>query len=98
MSKSIISNERKCVVCGTTLNLHRHHVFYGVANRPKAEHWGCWVYLCARHHNMSNEGVHFNHELDLSLKKYVQTEFEKKYGHDKYMEVFGRNWLDDWSN
>ncbi|AGW43709.1 hypothetical protein phiLdb_00032 [Lactobacillus phage phiLdb] len=44
---------------------------------------------------MSDDGVHFNHELDLSLKKYVQTKFEEKYSHEKYMEIFGRNWLDD---
>lgn len=34
--KSILQKEKKCWLCGSTLNLHRHHVFGGSANRAKS--------------------------------------------------------------
>ena len=93
MSKSIISNDRVCWVCGTPLDLHRHHV-YGGPNRGLSEAMGCWVYLCARHHNMSNEGVHFNHDLDVLLKKQTQRRWEEIYGDtEKFRIIFGKSYL-----
>lgn len=92
MHRSIMSNERKCYVCGMTQGLHVHHVFFG-PNRKNSDQWGCWVYLCARHHNMSNEGVHFNKHLDNYIKAQTQEKFESLYGHDEFMRIFGRNWL-----
>lgn len=92
MTKSILSNERECYVCKTTLNLHKHHIFFG-PNRQNSEKYGCWVYLCAWHHNMSNVGVHFNRLLDVELKREAQKRFEELHGHEKFMEVFGKNWL-----
>lgn len=94
MSKSIISNDRQCWVCESRQDLHRHHVFPGVANRPLSEKYGCWVYLCPYHHNMSNEGVHFNHDLDLLLKKQTQREWEKRYGNrEEFIKRFGKSYL-----
>lgn len=93
MSKSIVSNERECLVCKTTLNLHRHHVYPGTANRKLSEKYGCWVYLCARHHNMSNEGVHFNKALDLKLKKFTQQKFMEVYPNLDFCKIFGKNYL-----
>lgn len=80
MSKSILSNERCCYVCKTTIGLHRHHIFYGKGKRDLSEKYGCWVYLCAPHHNGSNAGVHFNKILDLELKKICQAAWENKFG------------------
>lgn len=94
MSRSIISNDRQCWVCESRQDLHRHHVFPGVANRPLSEKYGCWVYLCPYHHNMSNEGVHFNHYLDILLKKTTQREWEKRYGNrEDFIKTFGRSYL-----
>ena len=92
MTKSILSNERECYVCHTPLNLHKHHIFFG-PNRQNSEKYGCWVYLCAWHHNMSNVGVHFNRLLDVELKREAQERFEELHNHEKFMEVFGKNWL-----
>ena len=61
MSKSIISNEKRCFRCGTTIWLERHHIFGG-AMRKKSEHFGLWVYLCHRHHNEPPNGVHYNRD------------------------------------
>ena len=92
MSKSIISNERECLVCKTTLGLHKHHIFEGTANRKKSEQYGCWCYLCGKHHNLSNEGVHFNKTLDSKLKKYAQGKFEEAYPGLDFLKIFGRNY------
>ncbi len=91
-SKSILQKEKKCWLCGSTLNLHKHHVFGGSANRAKSERYGLTVYLCAPHHNMSNEGVHFDKAFDRQLKSWAQERFEEKYGHRLFMQVFGRNY------
>ncbi len=93
MSKSLISNEKKCWVCETTQDIHKHHIFRGYAFRKVSEEYGCWVYLCGKHHNLSNEGVHFNKELDLCLKKLAQKRFEEEYPELSFIKIFGRNYL-----
>lgn len=55
--------------------------FFG-KNRKKSIEDGCCVYLCGKHHNQSNDGVHFNHKLDLKLKQI----FEKKW-----LEVYNKD-------
>lgn len=90
---SILQKEMtKCYVCGTTNNLHIHEVFYGTANRQKSIKYGCCVSLCAKHHNMSNEGVHFNRDLDIELKKAMQKRFQEIYS-DDFLKTFGKNYL-----
>jgi hypothetical protein len=92
--KSVIQKEKECYVCGTTYNLHDHHVFFGNANRKLSEKYGMKVWLCAYHHNMSNEGVHMNKDLDLCLKEIAQEYFEKNCGtREEFMQIFGRNYL-----
>lgn len=95
MSKSIISNEPRCLICNTTLNLHRHHIFYGTANRKKSEKHGCWCFLCAIHHNMSPHSVHLDHELDLKVKQMTQRTLERDHGwtREKFIEEFGKSYL-----
>lgn len=90
---SIISQEKRCLVCWTDQNLHRHHIFPGTANRRLSEQYGCWCWLCGDHHNLSDRGVHFNPELDLYIKRMAQAKFETIYGHEKFVEVFGKNYL-----
>lgn len=93
MSKSIMQDEAKCLICGTPFGLHRHHVFYGTANRKLSEAYGCWVWLCSRHHNGSMSSVHHNPKMDQTIKRATQEKFEELYSHEKFMSVFGRNWL-----
>lgn len=92
--KSVIQKQKVCLVCNTSYNLHEHHIFGGTANRRMSEKFGLKVFLCARHHNMSNEGVHFNKELDLSIKQLGQKYFERRYGTREYfIEKFGKSYL-----
>ena len=92
--KSLISDNRVCWVCGTIYNLHKHHIFGG-ANRKKSDKDGCWVYLCGHHHNLSNEGVHFNRELDLKLKRKCETNWLERNGktEDDFIREYGKNYL-----
>ena len=94
MSKSVISDKKICVVCGAVTNLHRHHIFYGTANRRLSERHGCWCYLCGIHHNLSDAGVHFNKVLDDELKMLCQRRLEAQgWTREQFMSVFGRNYL-----
>lgn len=92
--KSLISDNRVCWVCGTIYNLHKHHIFGG-ANRKKSDKDGCWVYLCGYHHNLSDEGVHFNRELDLKLKRECETNWLERNGktEDDFIREYGKNYL-----
>lgn len=89
---NLLQDKKQCYITGQVINLHRHHVFQG-SRRKASEKWGCWIWLTAEMHNMSNKGVHFNRELDMRIKQDMQRAFEVKHGHDKFMEVFGKNYL-----
>lgn len=92
MSKSILQSEKECYITGSTEGLHKHHIFFSY-NRKNSEKYGCWVWLRADWHNMSDYGVHFNKELDLRLKRECQERFEAIHGHEMFMQIFGRNYL-----
>lgn len=92
--KSVLQNEKKCYVCRTTQNLHDHHIFFGTANRKLSEKRGLKVWLCAAHHNMSNEGVHFNKKLDTLLKMEAQEYYEEHIGsREDFRSEFGKSYL-----
>lgn len=91
--KSMIQSEKECFVCGTTYNLHDHHIIYGTSNRKQSEKYGMKVWLCMEHHTGSG-GVHFNRPLDMHLKKIAQEKFESLYGgRNEFIKVFGKSYL-----
>lgn len=94
MKDSIMQTERECYITGATQGLHAHHIYAG-SRRKASDKWGCWVWLRADWHNLSDYGVHFNPDLSMRLKRECQEKFEELYGHDKFMEVFGKNYLND---
>lgn len=89
--KSIINNDKKCLICGKT-SVHKHHIFFG-ANRPISEKNGFWVYLCPAHHNMSDYGVHFNRELDTQLKQLCQSLYEETHTREDFIKLIGKSYL-----
>ena len=91
--KSIIQENKECWVCSTTQDIHEHHILYGTANRRLSEKYGLKVWLCGKHHNLSNEGVHFNKELDRRLKVLAQKRFEEEYPNESFLRIFGRNYI-----
>ena len=92
--KSIICNDECCYLCGSTENLEKHHLMHGTANRKWADKYGLFVNLCDRCHRFPKVGVHGgNTVVDLLLKLIAQLCFEAKHSHEKWMQVFGRNYL-----
>ena len=92
MAKSIIQTEKRCYLCGSTV-VEDHHVFFGKGLRPVSERFGLKVFLCPYHHRDQKHGAHGSREVDLFLKREVQKAFEKQYGHKRFMEIIGRNYL-----
>lgn len=76
------------------MGAHRHEVFFG-KNRKKSIDYGLVVFLTPEMHNMSNNGVHFNREFDLTLKKIGQRTAMRYYGWTTYdfIRIFGKNYL-----
>ena len=95
MRKSILCNNEipTCYFCGTVNQIERHHCLYGIY-REKADKYGLWVYLCYFHHR-GQFGVHSHkgRERSLELQSLAQIKFEEKYGHDKFISEFKRNFL-----
>lgn len=93
MLDSIIQTEKACYICGNTIDLHSHHIFYGQKNHKWSEKYGLKVWLCPPHHNMSNAGVHLNKALDTEIKQIAQRKFEETHTREEFMKIFGRNYL-----
>lgn len=74
--------------------LHEHHIFGG-PNRIHSEENGLKVYLCPDHHLTGKFAVHNCKETMELLHKIGQREFEKTHSREEFMEIFGRNYLDD---
>lgn len=93
--ESIIQTDKKCFFCNTTLDLHSHHIFEG-RNRDNSEKYGLKIWLCSKHHNMSDDSVHFNKIYQKLTKIIGQLYFEQRYG-DKveFIEVFRKNYKED---
>lgn len=90
---SILQKEKECYVCKSTYGLHLHHIYYGSGLRKISDKNGFSCYLCGYHHNLSDNGVHFNKELDLRLKQECQRAFEKNHTRAEFMNLIGRNYL-----
>lgn len=93
MSESILQPEKRCYITGAVTGLHRHHIYAG-SRRKASEAWGCWVWLRWDWHNGADYGVHCDRDLDTMLKQDCQKRFEELYGHDRFMSVFGKNYLE----
>lgn len=109
MSKSILQSTKECYLCRrdsealgyygdlTDKGLHKHHIMFGRGSRQLSEHWGVWCYLCQRHHNEDHGlfAVHFNRELDRSLRADAERAFIRLHSYDEWMDIFEKNYLDD---
>lgn len=95
MAKSILQSEKYCWVCGAINDLHTHHIYFGTGNRSISENYGFKAYLCGKHHNLSEHGVHFDKSLDLRLKRACQRAFERTHSRDEFVKIIGKNYLGD---
>lgn len=97
-----MSKEEFCVmpanqnysIVRTPIYCHRHEVFFA-ANRQKSIKDGLVVFLRPEMHNASNQGVHYNREFDLCLKRIGQQAWMDYYGKstEDFIKEYGRNYL-----
>jgi len=57
-------------------NVHRHHIFEGVANRKLSDEDGLWVPLTPAHHQ-GKMSVHMNKEMSALMHIIGQLAYEK---------------------
>ena len=84
----MINDKLECFICGRSGALHRHHCLHGI-RRKKADQYDLTVYLCPECH----QNLHDHGDGDLMLEQLAQRHFEAQYGHEKYMQEFGKNYL-----
>lgn len=90
--KSVIQEEKECLRCGKTTNLHSHHVFGGVGRRDLSEKRGFKVWLCADCHRHIH--AHINQGLSLILRQTCQKYYEEHYGtREEFVKEFGKSRL-----
>ena len=70
-----------------------HHIYEGTGRRKISEREGFIVPLTHKEHNMGDESVHFNKELDLWLKRLCQKVYEQTHSREEFIRLIGRNYL-----
>ena len=86
----------RCAICGKEHGgMHRHHVFFGTANRQLSEEDGMVVYLCPDCHEHGARAVHRNRETDVALKQAAQRVWmaDREADEDAFRARYGRSWL-----
>lgn len=106
MAKSIM-HSRQDGTCYLCMRLHddysrksmlqEHHVIFGRGLKKLSEHYGLKVYLCLQHHTYDggSEAVHRNNKIRRYMDEEAQRAFEKTYPHLVFMDVFGKNVLNE---
>lgn len=89
----MVDNLDCCIFCGSH-NVEIHHVFFGTGNRQKSDIYGFVVPLCNKHHTGGGDCPHRNRIIDLALKCWGQSVFEKELGtRQDFRNVFGKSYL-----
>lgn len=81
-----------CIVCGQDRTA-MHHVFEGNSNRKLSEEDKYKIPLCYRHHNGSNNAIHFNKKLDMEWKRIAQQHYEETHSREDFIKRYGRSYL-----
>lgn len=97
---SIVCDKKECFRCHTKNGLHKHHIFFGTANRKKSDKDGCWIWLCGIHHNLSNAGIHFDKSFDLEVKQLTERKWLEYYDEDidSFIKRYGKNYIEKEDN
>lgn len=92
---SILMKMDHCLICGNIHDLHIHEVFFGTSNRTNSIKEGLCVSLCPFHHNIGNNSVHLNREVDLKVKRWAEKKWmeHNKKTEEDFIKIFGKNYL-----
>ena len=73
------------------LKVEKHHIFGGVANRPKSEQYGLFIWLTPEQHKY----LHDHPSEMLKLKKIAQATFMHRYNKsvEEFIDIFGKKWI-----
>lgn len=82
-----------CYICGVRPAVHIHHIF-NKADKKASEKYGLVVPVCVFCHTGSNEAIHNYEYNNLRLKARAQRVFESIESRDKFIEVFGRDYIE----
>jgi hypothetical protein len=88
-----------CYVCGSSVNINLHEIYYGSLYREQSKNYGLVVPLCGVFsEGECHEGTYGVHgskgrALDLRLKQEGQRAFESHYPHLDFLAIFGKNYL-----
>lgn len=92
LKSCIQENTNECYFCGSTRNLHHHHIFNG-SNRHYSEQYKemCVIRLCARHHEL----IHKDQTLDLAIKKKAEQLMldNLNWTQEDFIKVFHKNYI-----
>lgn len=90
-----LGDSTRCAICGKEHGLHKHHVFFGTANRQLSEEDGMVVYLCPECHEHGARAVHRNRETDVALKQAAERIWmaDREADEDAFRARYGRSWL-----
>jgi len=92
VQKITMQLQKECYITRRPDGLHKHHIFYGPC-RKWSELYGLYIWLRPEWHTGDN-GIHFDKQFDLRLKREAQARFEEEYSRDLFMQLFGRNYID----
>lgn len=79
---------KRCYFCGQPACKTPHHIM-NKYDKKKSEEWGLMLPICFQHHQM----IHDKGDNMLKVRQLGQRRFEELYGHEKWMEVFGKSYL-----
>lgn len=94
---SILTDDLEhCIICGR-LNVNKHEIFFGTANRQLSKNYGLVIPLCEElHHNQYTcKGIHFDKKLCEEWQIIGQKAFMEHYNKtaDEFRMIFGKNYI-----
>lgn len=85
------TDQDRCEICGKPY-AELHEVFGG-KNRQASIKYNMQIRLCEQHHRTGKNAIHRSKEFRERVQAEYQKRFEKKYSREKFMRVFGRNYI-----
>lgn len=83
-------NNNKCFLCKRELKKLDKHEALGGSNRQKSIKYGLVYYLCRKCHQKAD----LDKNTRTKLHNYAKKEFIKKYSKEKFLEEFGKNYIE----
>lgn len=68
----------RCVLCGTTLNLHYHHILYRSERKDLIDDPINGIMLCVEHHELVHSNKKKYQPLLLELRRKIEDEYTRK--------------------